>query len=530
MNKFHWCNSILFVCISTLNVASANSQYGFLGTQIGLTEYSDHITTTANARLIAQRGDSIYTVWRRQFYYDPLIELHCFYNFYGGNNWVWGTGDYGGVGICGPSSIYDRPGSISINSDGFAFIGFSYGSCCVAREIFEPGSAVFEHVDCPPPESIGALIFSQPHVAVGYQDYIYVIALAYYESEAYNLFFCKSEDGGVSYSSWRHIMDNGLNHCIVASRHSPKVAISYSSWYQESLNSGEDWSEAVNFVEGIPDSIKWHLYTSLLYDKYDRLHIVFCIHYSENYYDVLPMKIYHYCPDNTPSYSLIYENPDTMDCTVSLRGIIGVSLGQDTLDNILYVVWTNYHPDDIETLTEYYNGEIYGAYSRDYGISWSSPVNITQTYGLSERSASIPEFVGDSLAILYLGEVVAGEADTNNPIMCYTVPALTGIEEDEDNEILARFSLEQNFPNPFIQKSDIYYSFQRGCEEIRIKVYDTMGRSIKVLFDGKQTGGCHTVTWNGKNDKGKEVPRGIYFYRLETKYGNITRKMVYLGM
>jgi flagellar hook assembly protein FlgD len=56
-----------------------------------------------------------------------------------------------------------------------------------------------------------------------------------------------------------------------------------------------------------------------------------------------------------------------------------------------------------------------------------------------------------------------------------------------------------------------------------------MGRLVKTLVDEKQDAGYHTVKWHGIDDNGKQVPSGIYVYRLETTDGyEETRKMILL--
>ena len=83
-----------------------------------------------------------------------------------------------------------------------------------------------------------------------------------------------------------------------------------------------------------------------------------------------------------------------------------------------------------------------------------------------------------------------------------------------------QFSLSQNYPNPFNPSSIISYSLVKSGN-VRLTVYDLLGREIAVLVDGIQTLGDHQVTFSGKN-----LTSGIYFYRLETTGSSITKKMV----
>ncbi len=47
-------------------------------------------------------------------------------------------------------------------------------------------------------------------------------------------------------------------------------------------------------------------------------------------------------------------------------------------------------------------------------------------------------------------------------------------------------------------------------------MYDVSGRPVKTLASGHQTVGNHSVSWDARDAGGKQVPCGVYFYRLDT--------------
>jgi hypothetical protein len=51
---------------------------------------------------------------------------------------------------------------------------------------------------------------------------------------------------------------------------------------------------------------------------------------------------------------------------------------------------------------------------------------------------------------------------------------------------------------------------------------------VKTLVDEPKAPGSYEVIWDGKDDKGKGVASGIYFYQLKTKDFTETKKMVLL--
>ncbi|UCE17352.1 MAG: T9SS type A sorting domain-containing protein, partial [Gemmatimonadota bacterium] len=73
------------------------------------------------------------------------------------------------------------------------------------------------------------------------------------------------------------------------------------------------------------------------------------------------------------------------------------------------------------------------------------------------------------------------------------------------------YFLFQNYPNPFNPVTTIEYSLPR-TSEIRLEVYNTLGQLVKVLADGEQEAGHHTVQWDAS-----DMSSGIYFYRIEAK-------------
>jgi PKD repeat protein len=87
------------------------------------------------------------------------------------------------------------------------------------------------------------------------------------------------------------------------------------------------------------------------------------------------------------------------------------------------------------------------------------------------------------------------------------------------------FALEQNYPNPFNAATVITYALPRNTE-VHLEVFDILGRCVAVLVTGEQEPGRYQVIWDGRDDGGRTVASGIYFYRLATPGFRQVRKMV----
>jgi hypothetical protein len=84
------------------------------------------------------------------------------------------------------------------------------------------------------------------------------------------------------------------------------------------------------------------------------------------------------------------------------------------------------------------------------------------------------------------------------------------------------FTLEQNYPNPFNPSTIITYQLPKNVV-VTLKVYDVLGREVRTLVSGPQTGGIHSVTFNAGN-----MSSGVYFYRLQAGAYSQTKKLLLL--
>ncbi len=101
----------------------------------------------------------------------------------------------------------------------------------------------------------------------------------------------------------------------------------------------------------------------------------------------------------------------------------------------------------------------------------------------------------------------------------------TGVEDWAENlNVPESFTLFQNHPNPFNPETRISYYLPRSCQ-VRITIYNVLGRKVKTLFDGQQGPGKQTLLWNGRDDDGVQLSSGIYFYRMQADNFQETKKM-----
>ncbi len=97
--------------------------------------------------------------------------------------------------------------------------------------------------------------------------------------------------------------------------------------------------------------------------------------------------------------------------------------------------------------------------------------------------------------------------------------------EDETDVLPETFSLHQNYPNPFNPATVLSYDLPEASN-VRLAVYDMMGRQVRVLIQGHESAGRKQVVWNGLDASGRSVSAGVYLYRIDTGQHSATRKML----
>jgi hypothetical protein len=89
------------------------------------------------------------------------------------------------------------------------------------------------------------------------------------------------------------------------------------------------------------------------------------------------------------------------------------------------------------------------------------------------------------------------------------------------------YSLAQNYPNPFNPSTTISFMMP-AAGNAKVEVFNVLGRSIGVIFDGLAQAGENKLVWDGRNSDGEATASGVYFYRLTADNYEETRKMMLL--
>ncbi len=141
--------------------------------------------------------------------------------------------------------------------------------------------------------------------------------------------------------------------------------------------------------------------------------------------------------------------------------------------------------------------------------------------------------MGRGVGLVGTGELMRVTVDETVETLTVTIDArdlenqslLVEIDEPTGVDALPRaHRLAQNVPNPFNPATVIAFELPRS-ERVSLVIYAVDGRRIRTLLDGDFEAGPHEVTWQGRDQSGRQVATGTYFYALRAGDFERVRKM-----
>ena len=135
----------------------------------------------------------------------------------------------------------------------------------------------------------------------------------------------------------------------------------------------------------------------------------------------------------------------------------------------------------------------------------SSPTSST-LYGLSFSD------INNGWAVGFDGTVIA-----------YTIPVTAESEQSSPDE----FSLNQNYPNPFNPSTTIEYSIPERTD-VKLTVINIVGEEVAELVNQTMDAGNYSVVFDSHSGEVRNLPSGVYFYRLQAGNFKTIKKMILL--
>jgi len=204
----------------------------------------------------------------------------------------------------------------------------------------------------------------------------------------------------------------------------------------------------------------------------------------------------------TYAVSAVYTNGESAQCepaTVTIYDLYPptdlrvVSIGDRQVD----LAWTP--PLD---LTNFLHYKVYRIYFGEDGVGVTVTIQTLYPFIRDINLTNGIEYWYHVTAIYSIGE--------SDPT--YWVPAMPVSDSDE---VITPITTELygNYPNPFNPETVIRFGLARE-DRVSIDVFSVKGQLVKTLVSGVYGAGEHKVVWNGRDDLGRQVGSGVYFYRM----------------
>lgn len=109
-----------------------------------------------------------------------------------------------------------------------------------------------------------------------------------------------------------------------------------------------------------------------------------------------------------------------------------------------------------------------------------------------------------------------------NRVLALKSAYITSVAERSANQGVrpGTFELSQNYPNPFNPSTTFEFRVEERSN-VKLAIYDILGREVAVLVNDERPAGMHTVLWNAAG-----MPSGVYFCTLSAGNRMLTRKLV----
>lgn len=81
-----------------------------------------------------------------------------------------------------------------------------------------------------------------------------------------------------------------------------------------------------------------------------------------------------------------------------------------------------------------------------------------------------------------------------------------------------------NYPNPFTTQTDFQFEHNGGSEnlQVQVQIFTVSGKLVKTINQNTSGNGARVtgILWDGKDDFGDKIGRGVYVYRLKIRTAN----------
>jgi len=169
-------------------------------------------------------------------------------------------------------------------------------------------------------------------------------------------------------------------------------------------------------------------------------------------------------------------------------------------------------------------------------LAYSGPAIFTAANWLNSFRLFVSQDQGQSWQELeaFLGPVLyklAANAENcfaaRSDGLWHTPVSFLPVEPGNEDVFPDKIELRQNYPNPFNPLTNLRFEIS-DFGFVELEIFNVNGQKIATLVSKELPPGEYEVQWDARDDAGREVGGGVYFYRLTVNGYSLAGKALYL--
>jgi len=178
----------------------------------------------------------------------------------------------------------------------------------------------------------------------------------------------------------------------------------------------------------------------------------------------------------------------------------------DAVGNV-YAVWTDLR-NGSSNPDIFYDTRQKGAWVGNTPLVWAA----TDTTNSVQRFPGIVHDEFGSAYVVWTDERLPASIGKNKDVFYKVGTNVVTAVSVSERPALTR--LLRNYPNPFNPATRIQFTLDRDAQ-VSLRVFDVQGRAVRTLLNSYLAAGNRVVSWDGRDDRGRALPSGTYFLRLQ---------------
>lgn len=167
---------------------------------------------------------------------------------------------------------------------------------------------------------------------------------------------------------------------------------------------------------------------------------------------------------------------------------------------------------------QYQLNKVYDIFFLNNSTGWVSGSAIYKTTNAGNNWVNVCDSAGLIFRVKFINENTGWGYTSSNKILITHNGGNVFISNDDETP--TNFSLSQNYPNPFNPETKIKFSLVKK-DLVKLDVYDITGKTVSTIVNGELGAGTYSFNFSGK-----DLPGGVYFYRLESGNHSDVKRMV----